>query len=623
MPYDQKIIEQVQSLNDIVDVISGYIPLKRAGRSLKANCPFHQEKTPSFIVNPERQIYHCFGCGEGGDVISFVMKYEQLSFPEALKQLAERAHIELPETNFQGSGTDKTKADLVYKACEEAGQFYHANFLKAPEAEKARQYWKSRGFGEKEAREFGIGYAFDDWRELLDFLTAKGFREDLLLRSGLIARSPQGKFYDWFRGRLIFPIRSVHGRVIAFGGRVFGNETPKYLNSPETEIFKKRKEFYGLHLARSSRALQGDIRRMIVVEGYMDCLQLQANGFLNTVATLGTAMSEDHVRILRRYADEAIVLYDGDRAGEQAALRGLDIFLEEGLSAKAVSLPDGLDPDDFLRQRGSEALQREISSALDIFDFKLNILSKRFNKDDSSGLLKITNEFLETLAKVKSRVLLDQYLNKLAAALSVEERSLRAELDDLMKKHTGQAAFMSHLPRQEKNTPSGKSSVAGFPHERLLLACMFQSPAFFFEFGKHFSEADFQDPQARDFFGIMSKWMEKFESTFAAAKHSSSVQGPVNQFVTELRQSRPELGRLASEFLAMELPQDQDQLQRTFLDCVRKLQQVLVDKRLKEIQVKIQQAERQGNRGLVDQLVSQYQELLTASKASTSKQKVV
>ncbi|MBI4387792.1 MAG: DNA primase [Candidatus Omnitrophica bacterium] len=593
MAYDNRIIEQVQSLNDIVDVISSYIPLKRTGRSLKACCPFHQEKTPSFIVNPERQVFHCFGCGEGGDVLSFVMKYEQLTFPEALKLLADRAHFELPATSFQRS--EKSNSGLLYQIYEVAQAFYHSNFMKLSIAEKARAYWKSRGFGEKEAIQFGIGFAQDDWRKLFEHLSQKGFHEEAMVRSGLIAKpSSQKTPYDLFRNRLMFPIRNAQGRVIAFGGRVLADEMPKYLNSPETDIFKKRREFYGLSVAKGTFIGQGSIRQIIIVEGYLDCLQLQVHGFLNTVATLGTALTEDHVRILKRYADEAILVYDGDRAGEQAAVRSLDVFLEEDMSAKAVGLPDALDPDDFLRSKGAEAFHEQLLEAQDIFDFKLNVLLGRFNKLDSSGLLKITGEFLDTLAKIKNQVLLDRYLKKLAGSLGVEERSLKIELEKLKAKKVTRSSNAL-----EVSTRSAASSPI-LPYEKLILTCLLQNPSYLEKLLEALPTYEFENEQAREFFEILRRQISERAELFSST-----------HLMNELKDDR--LKVFATELLVSELPEG-EALEQVFQDCLAKIEQVLLDKELKEIKHRIQQAERDKDLPLVNQLLQDYQGLLEGSR---------
>ncbi|PIQ86041.1 MAG: DNA primase [Candidatus Omnitrophica bacterium CG11_big_fil_rev_8_21_14_0_20_45_26] len=591
MAYDARVIEELHSLNDIVDVISSYIPLKRAGRAFKACCPFHQEKTPSFHVNPERQIFHCFGCSEGGDVIAFVMKYEKLSFPEAVQLLARRANMILPESSSEKS--EKSLANVFYEIYDAAQAFYHHQFLKSDVASSARAYWKSRGFGGEEAKAFGIGYAAPDWQLLLNHLTGKGFRQDVLVKSGVIAKSNQGRFYDWFRHRLIFPIRNTQGRVIAFGGRVLNDEMPKYLNSPETDIFKKRREFYGLHLAKKALVAQGAHRYILITEGYMDCIQLQAAGFLNTVATLGTALTEEHVRILKRFADEAVLVYDGDRAGEQAALRSLDIFLTEGLSARVIGLPHGLDPDDFIRKHGKEAFAEQIKQAQDVFDFKLQALLKRYSKTDSSGLLKITSEFLDTLSKINHQVLLDRYVRRLAGVLGVEERSLRIELDKLKSKQKVSIV---------RNAPTIKPKAAEPPYEKLLLSYILHYPPYFAEFKQTLPHYQFQGELSRELFQSIA------EALLEDAGHFSG-----SRFISQLPNSS--LQKFVSELLVDEW--SEKDREKGFRDCILKMQQVVFNQNLQDLRHRIGDAEQAGNQDLVAALMQEYKELLACSKVKS------
>jgi len=594
MAYDERTIDELHALNDVVDVISSYIPLKRAGRAFKACCPFHQEKTPSFHVNPNRQIFHCFGCSEGGDVISFIMKYEKLTFPEAVQLLARRVNMVLPESDFKASVNSLSKT--LYQMYEHAQVFYHEQFMKSAVASQARAYWKSRGLGAKDAAQFKIGYASADWQVLLEFMIRKGYQQDILLKSGLIARSQQGKIYDWFRNRLLFPILNSQGRTIAFGGRVLNDEIPKYLNSPETEIFRKRREFYGLSIAKTAMLGQGGIRRMLVVEGYMDCIQLHAHGFLNTVATLGTALSEDHARVLKRYADEAVLVYDGDQAGIQAALRSSDVFLEEGLSARAIGLPSGMDPDDFLRKNGQEAFQKEIDQAQDIFDFKLEILLKRYNKADSSGLLRITSEFLDSLTRIKNQVLLDRYLRRLAGTLGVEERSLRVELEKLKRKR-------SH-PMKQNQVTLPKANTPEPAHEKMLVGFILHYPPYFAEFKKALPQYQFLGTRTKELFQLVAESFLRNVDQFSCTR-----------FISQLRDQR--VKAFASELLVHDWePEDRE---KGFHDCLLKMQQLVYEQDLRALRGRIGQAEQVGDQSLVAALMQEYKELLACSKVKSTK----
>ncbi|MDD5225896.1 MAG: DNA primase, partial [Candidatus Omnitrophica bacterium] len=421
--YEDHVVEQVSAANDIVEIISQYIPLKRAGRHLKACCPFHQEKSPSFMVQPEKQMFHCFGCGAGGDVFSFVMRHENMTFPEALKSLAERAHITLPErSSHRDDGGQKEK---LFEVCQVAADIYHELLLKDAGA-SARAYLAQRKISEEIIREFKLGWAPMEWRTLFDRMLLKKYPEALLKQAALIQQSPKGNYYDTFRGRLMFPIQNLQNKVIAFGGRLIADqEGPKYLNSPETPIFFKRRELFGLNLAK--KHIDREWPNLILVEGYMDFLALYQHGFKNAVATLGTALGEDHVRIMRRFVEEVIVVYDGDKAGEAASLRGLEILLEGGMQVKLVNLPKGEDPDDFLNKRGNDAFAALLKNAKDFFDYKLNALLARYSRQDALGVSKICREMFETFLKVKNTVMLSEYFKRLSRALQVDENSLRTE----------------------------------------------------------------------------------------------------------------------------------------------------------------------------------------------------
>ncbi|MBI4368357.1 MAG: DNA primase [Candidatus Omnitrophica bacterium] len=591
MAYQDQVIDQVQSLSDIVEVISAYIPLKRAGRNFKANCPFHQEKTPSFMVNPEKQIFHCFGCGAGGDVFSFLMKYEQMSFPEALKQLAERARVTLPESS-SFSPRERSQIERIYQIYAEASDFYHTH-LKHPETGKApRAYLAKRSFGTAEIDSFRIGFARSDWRTLCDHLSKKGFTEQELLRSGLILRSAQGTLYDLFRSRIIFPILNRQQKVVAFGGRVLGDEMPKYLNSPETPIFRKRREMYGLYLAVRAIAAS-EIRRILIVEGYLDCIRLHANGFQNTVATLGTALTSEHVQVLKRYADEATVVFDGDQAGEQASLRGLDIFLEEGMGVKVLCLPKGFDPDDFVRLKGAPAMTELLKQSQDIFDFKLQVLLSRYNKSDSLGLLKITSEFLDTFAKIKNPVLVDRYLKRLAVTLGVEEGSLRSELNKLKNKQGGykmtEAKPKSAFQKAEKTEPKA---------ERILLSLMLHHSPYVGMFLEAFPNYAFVGDQTREVF----QWLNRM--TQEAGEKEFSASRLLNRIKDE------NLKTFASELIMMDWDSEEDR-EQAFQDLIRRIRMQERSGQLQALRNQIAQAEEAGDQALLLEYMKAYQTLLS------------
>lgn len=589
MSYSEQIVDQVQQLNDIVDVISSYVSLKRAGRNFKANCPFHQEKTPSFMVNPDKQIFHCFGCGVGGDVFSFLMKHEQLNFPEALKSLADRVHITLPDTSPDVK-KEKSQSERFFQIYQCAAEFYHAQ-LKHPEIGKiSRAYLQKRNFGDKEIELFQLGFALPEWRTLYEFLSKKGFVDQELIKCGLIQRSSQGKTYDLFRNRIMFPILNVYGKPIAFGGRVMGDEMPKYLNSPESPIFQKRKEMYALNRAKKAISLSQEIRRILIVEGYLDCIRLHANDFLNAVATLGTSLTSEHVLILKRYADEAVVLFDGDKAGEQASIRSLDIFLEEGMSVKVLCLPKGFDPDDLIRVKGKEAMTDLLANPQDVFDFKLQVLLKKYNKSDSLGLLKITSEFLETFAKIKSPVLLDRYLKKLAVTLGVEEASLRTELQKLKSKQSPRSSLPESKPVQKESIKNES------PAEKLLIRLIFHHPPYYQMFKEQFPKYAFMGDRTKEVFEVCGRLLEE------------GTKIKTSQLLNRLE--NPALKNYVSELILLDWSSVGER-DSAFQDLLLKFKKEMKDQRLHGLRNQISQAEEMGDQDKTLELMKTYQEILS------------
>ncbi len=584
--YDDNVVEQVSAANDIVEIISQYVPLKRSGRNLKACCPFHQEKTPSFMVQPEKQMFYCFGCGAGGDVFSFLMRHENMSFPEALKTLADRARITLPEKHFPRE--DGGQKDKLYEVCEAAANFYHELLMKDAGAE-ARAYLAKRQISPEIIKEFRLGWAPMDWRTLFDHLTRRKYPEALLKQAALIQQSSKGNYYDTFRGRLMFPIQNLQNKVVAFGGRLIGNEEgPKYLNSPETPIFAKRRELFGLHLAK--KYIDRDWPSLILVEGYMDFLALYQHGFRNAVATLGTALGDDHVRIMRRFVEEVIVVYDGDKAGAAASLRGLEVLLEGGMQVKLVNLPQGEDPDDFLNKRGNDAFGEILKGAKDFFDYKLQALLVRYPRQDALGLSKISREMFETLRKVKDTVMLAEYFKRLSRGLQVDESSLRAEYMRLDHK-----APASGEKRPEESAPAAPGSVAKpSPEELLLLVLMSEIPPFCEKACREISAKDLVSPFSRELFEYLTQMNLQGKKC--------TLSGLLNR-VPDVRY-REEL------VAAMATLDDTAERERVLKDCVDRIRNARNAGQRERLRLEIRQAELAGDEVRLREATRQYQELL-------------
>lgn len=374
--FPEEWMSELLARNDIVSVISEYLPLKEKSRRFWGCCPFHNEKTPSFSVEPEKQFYYCFGCHAGGDVIHFVMEQEKLSFIEAVKLLANRANMPLPDqVDDQQYQKQKAFRDRLYEICREAALYYH-ELLKSPQGRIGRSYLQARGISEKTMVRFGLGYALPEWESLKKHLLQKGFGEDDMLACGLLKQKKE-RNYDAFRGRVMYPIVAGRQKVIGFGARALGDEQPKYLNSPETEIFNKRKNLYGLNMLKGQR-----LEDIVIVEGYMDVIGLYQVGVTNAVASLGTALTMEQARLIKRHVPRVYLAYDGDFAGQNATLRGMDILSEEGLEVKVVKLPQGIDPDEFVKEEGKEAFEVLKNDALSLNSFRLEHLKNQYDLDD-------------------------------------------------------------------------------------------------------------------------------------------------------------------------------------------------------------------------------------------------
>ncbi len=411
------IVEEIKSRCNIVDVVGRQVALKKTGYNHKGLCPFHNEKTPSFVVSEDKQIFTCFGCGATGDVIEFTKRYHNLDFQGALEKLAEECGLELQNTGF---GAEGKKAQL-YEINRETASFYHKRFSMEPNS--AAAYMRSRELGPSVLKKFGIGYADAEWQSLFDYLSSKGYDRKLLLSLGLVSESG-GKIYDKFRDRVVFPIISTSKKVIGFGGRTIGNGTPKYLNSQESPIFQKKNSLYGLNLTRE------DINRedcAILVEGYMDVISLYQYGIRNVSASLGTALTESQAMMLKRYTDNVILAYDADEAGQAAALRGMDILYAAGCNVKILQIPGGKDPDEYIKENGKEAFSALIKQALPFMDYKLSNIKKQVDLNTTAGNVFFLKEAARAM-KCISPVEAETYIKKVASETGISEGAFRLEV---------------------------------------------------------------------------------------------------------------------------------------------------------------------------------------------------
>ena len=422
--YSEELIEEIRANNDIVDVISQYVILKRSGRNFFGLCPFHKEKSPSFSVSPDKQIFHCFGCGVGGNVIHFVSKIESLDFKDTLELLANRANIELPTLS---NSQDDKKAILkakVYQVNEEAAKFYHENLYK-PTSKPAQEYIKKRKLDNKTLKSFMIGYSgkFD---ELYRLLKSKGFGDEEILASSLVNKTEDGKYIDRFRRRLMFPIQDVRGRVIAFGGRVLDDSKPKYINSPENIVYSKGRNLFGLNVAK-----KGDTKKIIIVEGYMDAISLYQRGITNVVASLGTALTEQQGWLLRKSCEQVIIGYDADGAGQAATLRGLEILQNMGCDIRILQIYGAKDPDEFVIKYGPERFLKCVDNAISLVEFKVKTLKQGLNLENTNDKIKFLNQIAKILANVDNNIEKEIYMDKISLDYGISKEAIYGEVNKI------------------------------------------------------------------------------------------------------------------------------------------------------------------------------------------------
>lgn len=455
MALSQQTIQAVKERADIVQVIGERVALTPAGGNWKGLCPFHGEKTPSFNVHPGKGIYHCFGCGAGGSVVDFVMAYERLSFPEAIAALAQRVGVPV-----EGGATARAP-DRGLEALEAARRHYHHNLLHRPEAEPARRYLRQRGFDEAVWEAFSLGYALDAWQGFTDFARGEGYDLQTLLGTGLVREGKTGRAYDMLRNRVVFPILDARGRCIAFGGRIIDPaDHPKYLNTPETRHYRKSRVLFGLAQARDALRQR---KRAVLVEGYLDVMRLHERGFAEAVATCGTALTAEHLDVLERHTDRVLLVFDGDAAGVRAALRSAALFLNRGVEARVVTLPEGLDPDDYVLRHGAEALDRVLEQGNPILEFLVEKMVARHGQG-VEGRERAMRELAPLLGDIRRETTRDLTLRHLADLLMVRPEALRERLRPARRGGDGAAAA----------APEGPAWSREVRHQRMLLRIVLQ-----------------------------------------------------------------------------------------------------------------------------------------------------
>ncbi len=485
MYYPEEIVEEVRAKNDIVDVVSGYVKLQKKGGNYWACCPFHGEKTPSFSVSGSKQMYHCFGCGVSGNVYTFVMKYENYTFPEAVRLLAERAGVRLPEVEY--SEEQKARANRRARLLEvnkEAAKFFYFQ-LRSPHGTVGYQYLQKRELADETMHRFGLGYAGKNGAELVQYLRSKGFEDDLIKEAGLANFSERHGLVSQFWNRVMYPIQDANNRVIGFGGRVMGDGEPKYLNSPETPVFDKRRNLYGLNFARTARS--GNI---ILCEGYMDVIAMHQAGFTQAVASLGTAFTPEQANLLKRYTDNVLLAYDSDGAGVKAALRGIGILREAGLTGKVINMKPYKDPDEFMKALGKEAFQERINQAENSFFFEIRILEGQYDMNDPESKTKFHREIAKKLCEFSEDLERDNYLQAVAEKYFIGIENLRR----LVATYAAQTGLAKPVERpksgvRQKNKPEENAKKS----QRLLITWITDEPSLYEKIKKYITVDDFTE----------------------------------------------------------------------------------------------------------------------------------
>ena len=450
MRYSDELLDEIKSKNDIIDIVSQYVVLKRSGRNYMGLCPFHKEKSPSFCVSPDKQIFHCFGCGVGGNVIHFIGKIENLNFIESLELLANRAGIELPKSgNAEDDRISRLKS-RVYELNKCAAEFYHQNLYK-PTAKPAQEYVKKRRLDNRTLKSFLIGYS-GRFNELYTELYSKGFTKEEILASCLVNKNQDGKFIDRFRNRLMFPIFDARDRVIAFGGRVLDDSKPKYINSPEDIVYSKGRHLFAYNLAKKNNP-----KTIIIVEGYMDAVSLHQRGISNAVASLGTALTEAQGRLLRRSCEKVVIGYDADGAGQAATLRGLEILQNLGCDIRILQIEGAKDPDEFVVKYGPERFQNYVDSAISLVEFKVKMLKRQLNLENVNDKIKFLNEVANILSKIENNMEREVYIDKISLEYKVSKEAIYAEVN---KKLYGNSQTEKKLERPVTTIREVKQDVA-------------------------------------------------------------------------------------------------------------------------------------------------------------------
>jgi DNA primase len=582
----EDIIEKIKDQNDIVDVISDTVKLKRSGNNYIGLCPFHHEKTPSFSVSSDKQIFKCFGCGEGGNVIHFIMKNKNFPFMEAIRYLADRANIVLDLGNDSNREVEDRKEKLL-KVNVEAARFFFANLRKS---KKAIEYFNGRGITETTIRKFGLGFAEDNWNSLLNYLKRKGFSELDIISAGLAKKNEKGSVYDRFRNRVMFPVFDFRGRVIGFGGRVLDDSKPKYLNSPETLVFNKGVNLYGLNFA-----IKSDINRtFIIVEGYMDCISLHQYGVNNVVASLGTALTSNQAKLMKRYADKVIIAYDADLAGQNATMRGLEILKKEGFDVRVLTVPSGKDPDEFIRNNGRDSFYKLIGDALPLIAYRIKKAGEGINFKDSEMKIKYINSLTEILAELNP-VEKEVYIKGLSEETGISEQAIYDSISGGLVKN------VKNLQEMNTAVTFGQKlyvEPAYLKAERTILKLMLQEEENYNNIIERISPDELV--------------LESHKLIFNLIRDAKSAKVENKEKYIENRCEDIESAKEWINVLTEETAKGDYDIYRLINDCINEIKKYKLEETKKEIMAKIKQCEA---RGLYEESMTLAQKLVKIQKS--------
>lgn len=578
MKYSEEILDEIRDRLDIVEIISEYVPLKPSGKGYKGLCPFHQEKTPSFMVDSQKQIFHCFGCGEGGNVFSFIMKIEKVNFPEAVKILAEKAGVELPTLKNQDSDFYRERENIL-QLNEVAANYYHQNLF-GQNGKNALKYLTDRHFNKDIIQKYNLGYALPGYENIIGYLTQKKIKYADLLKAGLAVKSTKtGNIIDYFRNRIIFPIRNVQGKIIAFGGRVLNDALPKYINSPETPVYSKGKNLYGLFQAKKSIRQKNQI---IIMEGYTDVLMAHQYGFENTVASLGTALTTQQIDLIKRYADEVVIAFDSDAAGRNATLRSLNLIKKAGIKIKIISLPIDSDPADVLLKRGSAFFEKLINNSLPLIDYKLEVLMKQNNHKTSEGKVAIVKGLFNDLNNINSQLELHTEVKKIAERLELDEEAIFKDLKGFRRGNRTLPSISAKSATESTHINAEKILIGSMIHEGK-------------DIGRIFSELntdDFTITEHREIISVIKNLFENGEKI--------NIQKVIDQLENQ------KIINLLSQIVLKDVVYFDEETINRSINAIKKYKLQL---RLNNIKTKIKQEESINNE-VKPELLQDYQNLL-------------